>query len=158
MSNAPSMNGRRSVSEACKPISSARLRLLVDRDAEAHTVGFRGVEGLGRAQVFHGQPCHHATKAGANWAVERCGFGTKAANSFSLLRFSVRGERCAALRCYPYDWQIFAYLEDDQFPEVQRPVRLGTTTEEPTTEEVEKLLAAQPAFKFTKNIRRLNRR
>ena len=100
----------------------------------------------------------NAKKRAQEIIFERCGFGTKAANSFSLLRFSVRGERCAALRCYPYDWQIFAYLEDDQFPEVQRPVRLGTTTEEPTTEEVEKLLAAQPAFKFTKNIRRLNRR
>ena len=45
--------------------------------------------------------------------------------TYVYLRFSVRGENCAAIKCYPYDWQIFTYREDESGWEM--PIRLGTS-------------------------------
>jgi hypothetical protein len=39
--------------------------------------------------------------------------GNDNATTYSLQRFAARGERCALLRAYPADWQIYAYLDAD---------------------------------------------
>jgi hypothetical protein len=75
--------------------------------------------------------------------------------TYVFLRFSVRGELCAAIKCYPYDWQIFAYLEDETGWE--RAIRLGSSETEPTSDLVTKLLNERPEFKLTKVLRQLRR-
>jgi regulator of replication initiation timing len=116
---------------------------------------WRGIESWG---VNILQP--NARRRAQEVVFDRCGFGRPEANTFALLRFSVRGERCAALRCYPYPWQVFAYLEDAAYPDLERPVRLGTLPAdgEPTSEAVAALINAEPDFKLAKTQRRMNRR
>jgi len=36
--------------------------------------------------------------------------------TYNLMVFSVRGEKCAAIKAYPYDWQLFAFREDNGYP------------------------------------------
>ena len=75
--------------------------------------------------------------------------------TYVYLRFSVRGEDCAAIKCYPYDWQIFAYREDDSGWE--RPIRLGTSKTEPKSDQITKLLNDRPEFKLTRTMRQLTK-
>ena len=75
--------------------------------------------------------------------------------TYVCLRFSCRGEECVAIKTYPYDWQIFAYLEDAYGSET--PIRLGSSTEEPKSEMVTSLLNGRPEFKLSKNMRLLSR-
>ena len=70
-------------------------------------------------------------------------------------RFSVRGENCAAIKCYPYDWQLFAYADDESGWE--RPIRLGSSETEPTSAILTELLNARPEFKQTKVMRQLQK-
>lgn len=71
--------------------------------------------------------------------------------TYVFLRFSVRGELCAAVKAYPYDWQIFAYLEDGTGYE--RPIRLGSNETEPTSAFITDLLNEREEFKETKIMR-----
>ena len=113
---------------------------------------WRGIESWGINLL---QP--NAKRRAQEVIFDRCGFGDQRSSTFALLRFSVRGERCAALRAYPYPWQIYAYLEDDFGNE--RPVRLGSIRdEEPSSEKVAALINAEPEFQLSKNMRRMNRR
>lgn len=75
--------------------------------------------------------------------------------TYVCLRFSCRGEECVAIKAYPYDWQIFAYLEDVYGSET--PMRLGSSKEEPRSEVVTSLLNERPEFKLSKNMRQLSR-
>ena len=75
--------------------------------------------------------------------------------TYVYLRFSVRGENCAAIKCYPYDWQIFAYREDDYGWE--RPIRLGTSKTEPKSDQITALLNGRPEFKMTRTMRQLRK-
>lgn len=75
--------------------------------------------------------------------------------TYVYLRFSVRGENCAAIKCYPYDWQIFAYREDETGWE--RPIRLGTSKSEPKNDQITKLLNDRPEFKLTRAMRQLTK-
>ncbi|GAX13883.1 hypothetical protein FisN_5Lh221 [Fistulifera solaris] len=75
--------------------------------------------------------------------------------TYVCLRFSCRGEECVAIKAYPYDWQIFAYLEDGYGMET--PIRLGCCKEEPKSELVTTLLNGRPEFKFSKNMRQMSR-
>jgi len=80
--------------------------------------------------------------------------------TYVLLRFSVRGESCIAIKSYPYDWQLFATLEDEDNSNYgyTRYIRLGSCKEEPKTELVTKLLNEREEFKMTKTMRQLKKR
>lgn len=76
--------------------------------------------------------------------------------TYVINRFSVRGENCLALKAYPYDWQLFAYLEDYSLgAPVLTPIRLGTCTEAPTTALITELLNERKEFKLNKTMRSL---
>lgn len=75
--------------------------------------------------------------------------------TYVFLRFSARGEECAAIKAYPYDWQVFAYLEDDMG--WSTPIRLGSSETEPKSEYVTELLNARPEFKMSKTMRQMSR-
>lgn len=75
--------------------------------------------------------------------------------TYVFLRFSVRGEECVAIRAYPYNWQIFAYLEDETGWE--RPVRLGSSQSEPKTTYITELINKRSEFKLSKTMRRFSR-
>jgi Domain of unknown function (DUF1995) len=75
--------------------------------------------------------------------------------TYVYLRFSVRGEDCAAIKFYPYDWQIFAYGETDSGWE--RPIRLGSSKDEPKSEQITELLNQRSEFRLSKTMRRLSR-
>lgn len=78
--------------------------------------------------------------------------------TYVFLRFSCRGEDCVAIKAYPYDWQIFAYIENESnrnWPTTL--IRLGSTKEEPKSKYVTELLNALPEFKLSKTMRQLKR-
>ena len=77
--------------------------------------------------------------------------------TYSLLRFSCRGEECVALKAYPYDWQLYAYREDDSNFGVETAIRLGSSKEEPSSEYVTELLNERPEFKDTRTMRQLRK-
>ena len=76
--------------------------------------------------------------------------------TYSLLRFSVRGEDCVAIKSYPYDWQLFVYLENEMGWET--PIRIGSSELEPKTDYFTGLINARPEFKLSKTMRQLTRR
>lgn len=64
--------------------------------------------------------------------------------TYSFVRIPVKGKTCAAIKAYPYDWQIFAYLENEAGWE--RPIWLGSTESEPTGSEISELLVERPEY------------
>lgn len=77
--------------------------------------------------------------------------------TYVLLKKSVRGEDCVALKVYPYDWQLYAFREDDSWPYAENILWLGSTPTEPTTVEFSALLEEREEFKYNKNMRNLQR-
>lgn len=77
------------------------------------------------------------------------GFDTE---TYVCMRFRCRGEECIAIKAYPYDWQIYAYLEDSY-----SPIRLGESETEPKSDVVTELLNARPEFKLSKTMRQMQR-
>jgi len=77
--------------------------------------------------------------------------------SYVLLRPSIRGEDCVAIKAYPYDWQLFAYREDDNWPYGENVIRLGSTKEEPTPSMFIEFLNEREEFKMNKNMRQMQR-
>lgn len=77
--------------------------------------------------------------------------------TYVFLRFSVRGEFCAAIKCYPYDWQLFSFLEEEGTG-WERPIRLGSSETEPTSNLFTELLNEREEFKQTKIMRQLQRK
>lgn len=79
--------------------------------------------------------------------------------TYSLLRFSCRGEECIALKAYPYDWQLYAYREDyDNYMggvAMETAIRLGSCKGEPSSQYVTELLNERPEFKDTRTMRKL---
>mmetsp|Transcript_2492 Transcript_2492/g.3670 ORF Transcript_2492/g.3670 Transcript_2492/m.3670 type:complete len:338 (+) Transcript_2492:85-1098(+) len=71
-------------------------------------------------------------------------FETGYPETYSFIRIPVKGKTCAAIKSYPYDWQIFAYLEDGAGWE--RPIWLGSTESEPTGSEITDLLVERPEY------------
>jgi hypothetical protein len=62
-----------------------------------------------------------------------------------------------AIKAYPYDWQLFAYRESDEWPNSEYCVHLGSTEPEPKSEDFVKLLEQREEFKLTKNMRQMQR-
>mmetsp|Transcript_3901 Transcript_3901/g.6007 ORF Transcript_3901/g.6007 Transcript_3901/m.6007 type:complete len:376 (+) Transcript_3901:103-1230(+) len=77
--------------------------------------------------------------------------------TYAVLRFSVRGEDCVAVKSYPYDWQMYAYREDPSWFNQQVPLWLGKSEEEPTSSQFTELLNSRPEFKMSKNMRQMQR-
>lgn len=77
--------------------------------------------------------------------------------TYAVLRFSVRGEDCVAVKSYPNDWQLYAYREDPSWFNQQVPVWLGKSEEEPTSSQFTELLNSRPEFKMSKNMRQMQR-
>ena len=76
--------------------------------------------------------------------------------TYVCLSFSVRGENCVAIKAYPYDWQLFAYLEDTEYgSDMESVIRLGSSEVYPTSKLVTELLNARPEFKQTKTMRQM---
>jgi TolA-binding protein len=73
------------------------------------------------------------------------------------LVFQVRGEKCVAIKAYPYDWQIFAFREDDNYANAEYTIRLGSCKESPTSSLVTELLNERPEFKETKTMRQMKK-
>lgn len=76
-------------------------------------------------------------------------------DTYSLMVFSVRGEKCAAVKAYPYDWQLFAFREDENNRAIESAIRLGSCKGEPTSSLITELINARPEFKETKTMRQM---
>lgn len=77
--------------------------------------------------------------------------------TYVLQRFSARGEDCVYLKAYPYDWELFAFIEDYSYGRpMQTAIRLGSSEEEPTSKMFTELLNERPEFKMNKTMRQLN--
>jgi hypothetical protein len=77
--------------------------------------------------------------------------------TYVFSRFSARGEDCVAIKAYPYDWELFAYLEEYSYGgPIQTAIRLGTSCEEPTSKVFTELLNQREEFKMNKTMRQLN--
>jgi hypothetical protein len=76
--------------------------------------------------------------------------------TYTMLMFTVRGEKCAAIQSYPYDWQLFAFIEDDYY-NTESVLRLGSCKEYPTSVLVTELINSRPEFKETKMMRQMKR-
>ena len=77
--------------------------------------------------------------------------------TYVLLQKSVRGEDCIALKAYPYDWQLFAYAEDEYWPYNEYSILLGSTENEPTAVDFGELISEREEFKMSKNMRMIQR-
>ncbi|KAL3914118.1 MAG: hypothetical protein SGARI_000297 [Bacillariaceae sp.] len=77
--------------------------------------------------------------------------------AYSLLVFQVRGENCVAVKAYPYDWQIFAFREDEYYASEEFAIRLGSCKEAPTSAFVTKLLNERPEFQDTRTMRQMKK-
>jgi hypothetical protein len=77
--------------------------------------------------------------------------------TYCVIQKSVRSEDCVAIKAYPYDWQLFAYRESDEWPSTEYCVHLGSTEHEPKSEDFVKLLEQREEFKLTKNMRQMQR-
>lgn len=79
-------------------------------------------------------------------------------DTYVLRRFSARGEDCVALKAYPYDWELYAYIEDESYGiPVQTAIRLGSSSEKPTSALFTELLNERAEFKLTKTMRQMNK-
>jgi hypothetical protein len=79
-----------------------------------------------------------------------------ATETYSCRRFQCRGEECIAIKAYPYDWQIFAYLEDG-YGMMMNTIRLGECPDEPKTAFVTELLNGRSEFKLSRTMRQMRR-
>lgn len=77
--------------------------------------------------------------------------------TYSLMVFQVRGENCVAVKAYPYDWQLFAFREDDYYTNEESIIRLGSCKEEPTSALVTGLINAREEFRDTRTMRQMKK-
>jgi hypothetical protein len=77
--------------------------------------------------------------------------------TYSMMVFSVRGEKCVAVKAYPYDWQLFAFREDEYYPTEEYVIRLGSCEEYPSASLITGLLNERPEFKETKTMRQMKK-
>ena len=78
--------------------------------------------------------------------------------TYALNRWTVRGEKVAAVKAYPYDWELFAYLEDDTYGTLtETAIRLGSTADRPTSAIFTELLNSRPEFKINRTMRQIKK-
>lgn len=95
---------------------------------------------------------------GAKKRAQEVIFGKNAfEETYSMMLFSVRGEKCVALKAYPYDWQLFAFREDDYYQNEEYVIRLGSCKDSPSSSHITGLLNERPEFKETKTMRQMKK-
>jgi len=95
---------------------------------------------------------------GAKKRAQEVIFGKNAFDeTYSMMLFSVRGEKCVAIKAYPYDWQLFAFREDDYNQNEEYVIRLGSCKESPTSSVITALINERPEFKETKTMRQMKK-
>lgn len=95
---------------------------------------------------------------GAKKRAQEVIFGKNAFDeTYSMMLFSVRGEKCVAIKAYPYDWQLFAFREDDYNQNEEYVIRLGSCKDSPTSSYITGLLNERPEFKETKTMRQMKK-
>ena len=94
---------------------------------------------------------------GAKQKAQKTIFDNGYDETYSMMLFSVRGEKCAAVKAYPYDWQLFAFREDDYYQNEEFVIRLGSCEGEPTSALITKLLNDRPEFKDTRTMRQMKK-
>lgn len=94
---------------------------------------------------------------GAKGKAQKVIFDNGYDETYVNLVFSVRGEKCVGIKSYPYDWQIWAFREDDNYANAEYSIRLGSSVMEPTSALVTQLLNERPEFKETKNMRQMKK-
>jgi hypothetical protein len=95
---------------------------------------------------------------GAKQKAQKVIFDNGYDETYVVLSFQARGEKCVALKAYPYDWQLFAYIEDNEYGTgMESVIRLGSCQEDPTSAVVTGLLNERPEFKETKTMRQLKK-
>jgi hypothetical protein len=81
--------------------------------------------------------------------------------TYSIVTKTVRGEDCIAIKAYPYDWQLYAYLEelDDRryYGPSTTTIHLGSSVTEPTITDFVQLLSNRTEFQYSKNMRLMQR-
>jgi hypothetical protein len=78
--------------------------------------------------------------------------------TYVALSFQVRGEKCLGIKAYPYDWQLFAYIEDYEYGTgMESVIQLGSCKEDPTSAVVTGFLNERPEFKETKTMRQMKK-
>ena len=81
--------------------------------------------------------------------------------TYSIITKSVRGEDCIAIKAYPYDWQLYAYLEEMNdrryYGTTTTTVHLGSSMTEPTITDFVQLLNNRTEFQYSKNMRQMQR-
>ena len=83
--------------------------------------------------------------------------------TYHFMIFQVRGEKCAAIKAYPYDWEIFVFLEDEDESTYwgagvgEQAIRLGTISEKPTSAIITEMINERPEFKETKTMRQMKK-
>eukprot|EP00538_Stauroneis_constricta_P008864 CAMPEP_0119550502 /NCGR_PEP_ID=MMETSP1352-20130426/4004_1 /TAXON_ID=265584 /ORGANISM="Stauroneis constricta, Strain CCMP1120" /LENGTH=399 /DNA_ID=CAMNT_0007596377 /DNA_START=130 /DNA_END=1329 /DNA_ORIENTATION=+ len=94
---------------------------------------------------------------GAKDKAQRAIFDRGFNETYVALSFRARDEKCLALKVYPYDWQLFAYLEDLEYGGPENVIRLGSCKDEPTSSLMAELLNSRPEFKSTKTMRQMKK-
>jgi hypothetical protein len=80
--------------------------------------------------------------------------------TYCVITKTVRGEDCIAIKAYPYDWQLYAYLEevnDRRYYSTTSTVHLGSTVMEPSITDFVQLLNNRTEFQYSKNMRQMQR-
>jgi Domain of unknown function (DUF1995) len=77
--------------------------------------------------------------------------------TYCVLQKSVQGHDCVALKSFPYDWQLYAYAESDDWPFAEYSVHLGSTPHEPKSSDFTELLSQREEFKLSKNMKQMQR-
>lgn len=95
---------------------------------------------------------------GAKQKAQKVIFDNGYDETYVVMSFQVRGEKCVALKAYPYDWQLFAYIEDNEYGTgMESVIQLGSCKEAPTSAVVTELLNGRPEFKETKTMRQMKK-
>jgi hypothetical protein len=95
---------------------------------------------------------------GAKQKAQKVIFDNGYDETYVVMSFQVRGEKCVALKAYPYDWQLFAYIEDNEYGTgMESVIQLGSCKEDPTSAVVTGLLNERPEFKETKTMRQMKK-
>jgi Domain of unknown function (DUF1995) len=80
--------------------------------------------------------------------------------TYSIITKTVRGEDCIAIRAYPYEWQLYAYIENNDRIWSRRPfntIYLGSSVTEPSVADFVPLLNNHTEFQYSKNMRQMKR-
>jgi len=94
---------------------------------------------------------------GAKKEAKRVIFDNGYDDTYVALSFFARGEKCIAIKAYPYDWQLFAYLENYSYGGRETIIKLGSCKERPTSSVVTEMINDVPELKESKTMRQMKK-